>query len=305
MAGEPHGPLLDLRVQDVANDFLGQVGLQVIDAVGQHLVPELELVPLAEHLGLHLDASAVKFTAEFRRRFVGVNFHDGRVQFIEPIAKAVLRMPLGHHRDLAARQFAHAQQHGALVEHDHLPLHSGGLNLLDQQRRVDVLAVQVQIDLALDVLQALLKREQLRPGESAREPGASVEFFQLGQRVLFDGAMAVGLAVETAVVKQHVLAILGQPRVDFDPFQAIGHAHVDGRLGVLGRLASHAPVYHDLKSPRRSERLEELERRLGGRGPRGGEDGKAHDHCRDSSVHGLGGSVSRGQDRSASRREPD
>ncbi len=32
---------------------------------------------------------------------------------------------------------------------DHLPLHAGGPNLLHQQLRVDLLAVEIEIDLAL------------------------------------------------------------------------------------------------------------------------------------------------------------
>jgi hypothetical protein len=62
-----------------------------------------------------------------------------------------------------------------------------------------------------------------------------------------------------------VLTILGETNVDLDPFDRVGDRKLQGSSGVFRRRAHGAAMGHDLKSPRRTDRLEEREPR--GSGP--------------------------------------
>ena len=61
------------------------------------------------------------------------------------------------------------------------------------------------------------------------------------------------------VVRQDMLAVLGQPEVDFGPFEKIVDAMLQRRAGVFWRLTRLTAMSNELNCSRRLERLEEWE----------------------------------------------
>ena len=97
-------------------------------------------------------------------------------------------------------------------------LHARCKHFLHQQLCINRLAIEVEVQLALGVLQLLFGQcGDLRLFEPRAEPRTSIEFQYLFKSKVRELAFAITGAVERVVVQQHMLTIFGDTHIDLSP----------------------------------------------------------------------------------------
>ena len=221
MAGKSRVSVLQPAGQHLRDEFLGHARLQQVDTRGKRRVPNLGPIAIGRHGRIDSRAALVKRAADFRAGVVEVDRDDRGVQFLDPAIKPVVASPAGHQANRVPRGRGHALERGAPSQHGHLPLHAGRANRRHKPRGLDFVAIEHQVDLALGQRQALVEREHLRAREAVGEPSAGVELFELGQRVVVNGSMAVRVRLKHGLGQQNVAAIVRQTDVDAGPFEPV------------------------------------------------------------------------------------
>ena len=78
--------------------------------------------------------------------------------------------PFGHHRHGVFGGFSDDGNHFRTGINNHLPLHPGGDHFPNQQGRVDLFAIEIEVDLALPQFQRVPEREKFFTGKTLCEP---------------------------------------------------------------------------------------------------------------------------------------
>ena len=212
-----------------------------------------------ERLGLNLDSAALELATDLGRDVAGVDLDGRGPQLVDPGGDAKSRTPLRHQRESRLGRPADRLEHLRSVVDNDLVLHLGRDHLAGKQGWINFLAVEIEVHSAACQREPFGQREDSRAGESAGELRAGIKGPELGEGSVAYPPATVCLVVELLVMEEDVLTILGEPDVDFDPFERVGDRQLDRPRRVFRRLPHRSAMGHDLQGAGRSDRLEERE----------------------------------------------
>ncbi len=224
-----------------------------------HAVPDLGPIVLAERLGLDLDAEAVELAAGRGGHVGGVDLDGVHAGFLDPGRHPEGRPPLRHQADVFAGDAADRAEHLGTRVDDDLASHPRREHLSREQGRVDILAIEVEIDPTSGELQPFLQGQDPFAGEPRGELRTGVGGADFRQGAVADASGRVGLAAELVVVEEDVMAVAGQADVNLGPLHRVRDRRLQGAGRVLGGQPRRTPMRHDLERPGGLHGLEERE----------------------------------------------